>query len=257
MRHKTKDKGDLAVAKTLAHLLEHDIRCCLPLSEHLPFDLIAVMPDMRTLRRVQVKYRALEKDHTIELSFRSNYYDSKRIYSKRVNLTEIDSCAVYCPEKEQVYYLRVDEIPENAISVTMRCDPPRNGQMKNVWLAKHYIDPYRIADSLEPVPTTKREVSEQDELATSKITADLVSREIQPFITPSAYLPFDLIGVLQDMTTLLRIRVGYQNVATGEHIDQYAIYHPDLRACFYFDAADIPPNVTTISLETMMQFQKL
>jgi hypothetical protein len=58
MRHKTKDKGDLAVAKTIAHLLEYNIRCCLPLSEHLPFDLIAVMADMRTLRRVQVKFRS-------------------------------------------------------------------------------------------------------------------------------------------------------------------------------------------------------
>lgn len=73
MRHKTKDKGDLAVAKTLAHLLEHDIRCCLPLSEHLPFDLIAVMPDMRTLRRVQVKYRTAEARGVIVLPFRSNY----------------------------------------------------------------------------------------------------------------------------------------------------------------------------------------
>jgi hypothetical protein len=55
MRHKTKDKGDLGVAKTIPDLLNHQIRCCVPLSEHLPFDLIAVMPDFATLRRVQVK----------------------------------------------------------------------------------------------------------------------------------------------------------------------------------------------------------
>lgn len=57
MRHKTKDKGDLAVAKTIAHLLEHNIRCCLPLSEHLPFDLIAVMPDMKSLRRIRAGFQ--------------------------------------------------------------------------------------------------------------------------------------------------------------------------------------------------------
>ncbi len=72
VRHKTKDKGDLGVAKTIPHLLEYGIRSCLPLSEHLPFDLIAVMPDFTTLRRVQVKYRTL-KNGMIAISFRSNY----------------------------------------------------------------------------------------------------------------------------------------------------------------------------------------
>jgi hypothetical protein len=71
MRHATKDKGDFAVARVIAHLLEHDIRVCLPLSEHLPFDLIAVMPDMRTLRRVQVKYRKENVVGALQVAFRS------------------------------------------------------------------------------------------------------------------------------------------------------------------------------------------
>ncbi|MCI0348076.1 MAG: group I intron-associated PD-(D/E)XK endonuclease, partial [Acidobacteriales bacterium] len=77
MAHHTKDKGDLAVAKVIAHLLEHNIRVCRPLSEHLPFDFIAVMPDMCTLRRVQVKYREA-RDGAVHVVFRSNYYDSKK-----------------------------------------------------------------------------------------------------------------------------------------------------------------------------------
>src|SRR5688572_16021202 len=81
VRHKTKDKGDLGVAKTIPHLLAHGIHCCVPLSEHLPFDLIAVMPDVTTLRRIQVKYRKIARRGCIELNFRSNYYDAKRIYS--------------------------------------------------------------------------------------------------------------------------------------------------------------------------------
>jgi hypothetical protein len=72
MRHITKDKGDLGVAKTIPHLLEYGIRSCVPLSEHLPFDLIAVMPDFMTLRRVQVKYRKIARRGCIELNFRSN-----------------------------------------------------------------------------------------------------------------------------------------------------------------------------------------
>ncbi len=88
MRHLTKDKGDLGVARTLPDLLEHGIRACLPLSEHLPFDLIAVMPDFTTLRRVQVKYRTPDNGALVVV-FRSNYYDSKRIYSKYVDLPDM------------------------------------------------------------------------------------------------------------------------------------------------------------------------
>src|SRR5882672_8990473 len=105
MRHKTKDKGDLGVTKIILHLLRQGIRCCVPLSEHLPFDLMAVMPDMTTLRRVQVKYRTA-KDNVITLSFRSNYYDSKHIYSKQVNFYEIDCYAVYYPETCKYYFVR-------------------------------------------------------------------------------------------------------------------------------------------------------
>lgn len=110
MRHLTKDKGDLGVARTLPDLLEHGIRACLPLSEHLPFDLIAVMPDFTTLRRVQVKYRGMERG-AVELEFKSNYYDSKRIYSKYVDLGELDVYAIYNPQVDQVYYLPINEIP--------------------------------------------------------------------------------------------------------------------------------------------------
>lgn len=47
MRHTTKNKGGLTVAQAVAHLLEHDTRVCTPLSEHLPFDFITIMPDMK------------------------------------------------------------------------------------------------------------------------------------------------------------------------------------------------------------------
>ncbi len=89
-RHITKDKGDLAVAKTIAHLCENGIYTCLPLSEHLPFDLIAVMPDMKTMQRFRVGY-------------------------EYVNLSPyIDQYAVYLPDQSMVRYFNHTEIQETS-----------------------------------------------------------------------------------------------------------------------------------------------
>ena len=41
-RHRTKDKGDLGVACVITDLMKAGIQVSLPLSEHLPFDLIAI-----------------------------------------------------------------------------------------------------------------------------------------------------------------------------------------------------------------------
>lgn len=46
MSHQTKDKGDLAILMAIADLRRHGIITCLPISEHLPFDMVAVMPNM-------------------------------------------------------------------------------------------------------------------------------------------------------------------------------------------------------------------
>ena len=224
MRHQTKDKGDLGVAKTIPHLLEHDIRCCLPLSEHLPFDLIAVMPDFTTLRRIQVKYRKIARRGCIELNFRSNYYDSNGTYSKLVNKDEIDCYAIYSPESNRIYYLNVDEIPSDMVAVTLRVEPTKNGQEKRVWWATDFADPRRIAPFEVAFPAIRREVSEQDEHAIAQVNAYLVEQGIQPFLAGSQYLPFDLIAVHPDMKTLKRLRVGWEQVQATSYVDQYAIY---------------------------------
>jgi hypothetical protein len=242
-RHITKDKGDLAVAKTIAHLRENGIYTCLPLSEHLPFDLIAVMPDMKTLRRVQVKYR---EDHkgtgSLELAFRSNYYDSKRIYSKRVNLDELDCYAVYCPNTDSVYYLRIDEVSQNTMAVKIRIQPTKSGRKKDVWMGNDFIDPKRIGLSDINPNNSRREVSEYDEIAINYVISDLMEKGIQPLIPQSQYVPFDLIGVMPDMKMMQRIRVGYKQANLSQCIDQYAIYLPDQGKVCYFSHVEIQEN---------------
>jgi hypothetical protein len=57
VRHHTKDKGDEGLGQVIADLMTNGIQVAVPLSEHLPFDLIAVGED-GAMRRVQVRYRA-------------------------------------------------------------------------------------------------------------------------------------------------------------------------------------------------------
>ena len=234
MRHLTKDKGDLGVARTLPDLLEHGIRACLPLSEHLPFDLIAVMPDFTTLRRVQVKYRTPENGALVVV-FRSNYYDSKRIYSKYVDLGELDVYAVFNPQAEQVYYLRVDELSSGQRAFKLRVEATNNGQQAGIHWANHYIDPCRIAPQIKAVPPTLRLNTELDEIALDKTSAYLIEHQIQPCLAHSAYLPFDLVAVLPDMRTLKRVRVGWKTVEWSPYVDWFVIYDPEQASCYLYE----------------------
>jgi hypothetical protein len=239
MSHHTKDKGDLAVAKTIAHLLEHNIRVCLPLSEHLPFDFIAVMPDMRSLQRVQVKYRKDIGTGALALNFRSNYYDSKKIYSKPTNLEELDAYAVYCPETDENYYFQVADIPVGGKGLVLRITPPRNGQTKGVWFARDFKIPFKKFLSQVNEAPKQRFVTEQNEFVAAQVITDLMGKGWQVCVPNSAYIPFDLVAIAPDMTTLTRVCVGYQSVQPNAYADQYAIFEATTKAVRYIEANEL------------------
>lgn len=134
MRHHTKDKGDKGTGNVIADLLSKGIQVCLPLSEHLPFDLIAVKND-GTLMRVSVKYRTLMKG-TVSVAFKSSYSDSHGVHIKAVDKSLIDLLAIYCPETNLVYYVIPSEFDKN---VTLRVNESKNNQTKGINLAKDYL----------------------------------------------------------------------------------------------------------------------
>jgi hypothetical protein len=118
----------------IADLLSKGIQVCLPLSEHLPFDLIAVKQD-GSLLRVSVKYRTLKKG-SVYVVFSSSYSDSHGVHTKEIDKNLIDLLAIYCPETKEVYYV----IPSNFDkSVTLRVEESKNNQTKGVNLAKNYL----------------------------------------------------------------------------------------------------------------------
>lgn len=88
MRHHTKDKGDLAVGQVIADLWKVGAHVCLPISEHLPFDLIALSPSMKEVRRVQVKYVSM-REGSLRLSLRNTHADRRGIHHKTIRLDEM------------------------------------------------------------------------------------------------------------------------------------------------------------------------
>lgn len=134
MRHHTKDKGDRGTGNVIADLLSKGIQVCLPLSEHLPFDLIAVNND-GTLLRVSVKYREI-KNGCVNVSFRSSYSDSKGVHTKHIDKNLIDLLAIYCPQTNTTYYVNPHKFDK---SVTLRVEESKNNQTKGINLAKDYL----------------------------------------------------------------------------------------------------------------------
>lgn len=141
MRHHTKDKGDIGLACVIADLVKHDIQVALPISEHLPFDLIAIHQDGRMVK-LSVKYRELSKLGVISVKAMSVWSDRNGIHSRRHNVGDYDAVAIYCPDTDACYYLCASELSPSCTS--LRVIDPVNNQRARIRLAKRFIDPDRV-----------------------------------------------------------------------------------------------------------------
>ena len=106
----------------------------LPQTEHAPFDIVAYKNGV--FKRVQVKYKSIDKKGSITVHFRSSWSDKSRfIGTKKVNKSEIDLYCIYYPETDSCYYLNPKEFDK---SVTLRVEAPRNGQKVGIkFLSDH------------------------------------------------------------------------------------------------------------------------
>ncbi|WP_394793029.1 group I intron-associated PD-(D/E)XK endonuclease [Armatimonas sp.] len=144
MNHHTKNLGDIGVAQVIASLMKNGIQVCLPISERLPFDLVAISPDGNCLKRVQVKYVSL-KDGKICIPLEGTAWTNKKgMYSVKRDLSLIDVFAVYCPEVDSVYYVKTTDIGANSRAFTLRTKLPANNQTKGIHLSERFISPLRI-----------------------------------------------------------------------------------------------------------------
>lgn len=141
MRHHTKDKGDRGLGFVLAALLSKDIQPALPLSEHLPFDCLAISETGQVLK-LSVKYRA-KKHGVIELSKRSSWADKHGTHVRHHNAKDYDAFAIYCPDTNKCYFIKEDEI--TTVSFSLRIDPMTgNNNGKKIKWAAEYEDPKRL-----------------------------------------------------------------------------------------------------------------
>jgi hypothetical protein len=141
MGHHTKDKGDIGVACVMADLTKHNIQVALPVSEHLPFDLVAIHP-RGDMIKLSVKYRGMSKSGSISVATRSIWNDRHGTHQRRHDPGDYDAVAIYCPDSDSCYYLLATEL--SASGRTLRITTPRNNQMTGICLARLFIDPHRL-----------------------------------------------------------------------------------------------------------------
>jgi len=119
-RHHTKDKGDLAVAKVQADLIERGALVLQPFTEHAPFDLVAYMDER--FYRVQVKYRRLTRG-SVHVKFRSTWADRHGVHTRPMPRDHVDVVAIYCPDTGSTYYVNNrDRIYREMLDVYAACE---------------------------------------------------------------------------------------------------------------------------------------
>jgi len=130
--HHTKFKADIGVAKCIADLASKGYVPCIPLSEHQPYDIVAVLGNGPAIK-LQVKYAAL-KNGVVEIKFRTSWADKHGSHTKHYNKDDFDFYAIYCPEKDKVLY-----VPNSLNSPKIiRFEKTLNNQGKSVKWADDY-----------------------------------------------------------------------------------------------------------------------
>ncbi len=131
--HHTKDKGDLGVLKAQIDLFEQGFTICVPLTEHSPFDLVAYKEG--EFRRVQVKYRSLDRFGKVDAKFSTSWTDKNGTHMSPIDKDEVDIYCIYCPDTDECYYLRPLDFGSN---VSLRVETPKNGQAKGINFASDF-----------------------------------------------------------------------------------------------------------------------
>lgn len=124
-RHHTKDKGDLGVLKAQADLAEKGWLILKPQTEHAPFDLV-IYKD-KQFKKVQVKYRTLNKVGQLAITFKSYWSNKSGVQKSPTEISEIDIICIYCPELDKCCYVDKTEITKGG-NLFLRVEAPKNNQ---------------------------------------------------------------------------------------------------------------------------------
>ena len=131
--HHTKDKGDLGVLKAQIDLFEQGYTILVPLTEHGPFDVVAYKDG--EFRRIQVKYRSVDRYGKIDIKFSTCWTDKRGTHTVPIDKQEVDLYCIYCPDTDECYYLRPNSFGSSA---SLRVRAPKNCQQQKVNFAADY-----------------------------------------------------------------------------------------------------------------------
>ena len=141
MRHHTKDKGDEGLGQVIGDLMTHGVQVAVALSEHLPFDLVAI-DERGEMRRVQVRYRASMDAAHLRCRLGGWWADRRGNHHHAFDASAIDVLAIYCPSPRTFVYLLTDELPPAHVNLLL--SRARNGQVRRTREASAYRNPWRM-----------------------------------------------------------------------------------------------------------------
>ncbi len=133
--HNTKDKGDKGLAFTIAFATEQGWSCCVPLSEHQSYDLIAEKDGV--CKRIQARYTT-PKNGKLAVKLASSWADKQGNHSITRSKGDYDTLSVYDPLNKRVYFINDEEF-ENVRAITLRLEPSKNGQKKGIRMAEDFL----------------------------------------------------------------------------------------------------------------------
>ena len=142
-KNKTKDKGDIGVAMVISDLTKRGYKVALPISEHLPFDLIAISSSCQ-LARVSVKYSG--NTDAAKISLRSISSNSKDYIVTRVDINDIDGFAVYSPITSECYYVNKNKMIGKKSQIGLRISETTCTNIGQILFAKDYKNPECLFD---------------------------------------------------------------------------------------------------------------
>ena len=116
--HHTKEKGDIGLAKIIADLSVKGLKVLTPLSEHLPFDLVAYSFETDKFYKVQCKYKT-SVGNSLKVDLRSCYASGSGYESKRYDVASFDILAIYSPFLDKCLYIEERTLRNLKNSVTI------------------------------------------------------------------------------------------------------------------------------------------
>ncbi len=125
------DVGKRSEGAITAEFVKRGYRVLLPQGENQRYDLVLDLGDRFV--RVQCKTGRLRRG-VILFSAESVRANTKRAV-RRPYIGEVDLFAVYCRDTDRVYSVPVDD---EVRQITLRVDPPANGQAKGIRWAADY-----------------------------------------------------------------------------------------------------------------------